>query len=117
MIAQCERGIYVTRLAGVTVVDRPSGTMSGVTRDGCFLVKDGKIAQPVINFRFYQSPVVSFNNVLALGVPQRVSFGFTPAGGGGGRFDEALQAWPQPPVIVPPMMVQDFNFVALVDAI
>jgi predicted Zn-dependent protease len=118
MIATCERGIYVNRLSGVMVADRPSGTMSGVTRDGCFLIKNGKIDKPVINFRIYQSPVLSFNNVLAMGEPKRVSFGFSPPpGGAGGRFDEALGAWPKPPVIAPPMMVHDFNFSALADAI
>jgi predicted Zn-dependent protease len=118
MIANCERGIYVNRLSGVTVVDRNSGSMAGVTRDGCFLIKEGKIAHPVINFRFYQSPVLSFNNLLDLGVPRRVAFGFSPpVGSAGSRFDEALHAWPKPPVIVPPMMVHDFNFAALADAI
>jgi predicted Zn-dependent protease len=117
MIATCERGIYVHRFSSVIIVDKHSGTMSGVTRDGCFLIKDGKIAQPIINFRFYQSPVLAFNNVLALGVPQRVSFGFAPPARGSGRFNEALGTWPRPPMVLPPMMVHDFNFAALVDAV
>jgi predicted Zn-dependent protease len=118
MIATCDRGIYVNRFSGVSVVDKQSGTMAGVTRDGCFLIKDGKIAQPVVNFRFYQSPILAFNNVLALGVPERVSFGFTPpVGRPNSRFDEALSTWPRPPVVVPPMMIHDFNFSSLSDAV
>jgi predicted Zn-dependent protease len=117
MIAQCERGIYVHRLSGVTVVDRSSGTMSGVTRDGCFLIEHGKIAKPVINFRILQSPVAAFNNLLEIGVPRRVAFGFASPGGGGGRYDAVLRSWPKPPVVVPPMMVHDFNFAGLVDAV
>jgi predicted Zn-dependent protease len=118
MIAQCERGIYVTQVSGISLPDRHSGTLEGVTRDGCFLIKEGKIHSPVINFRFLQSPILSFNNVEALGVPQRVSFGFAPRGGHrGGRNSSAMLDWPRSPMIVPPMMVRDFNFVALVDAI
>jgi len=116
MIATCDRGIYVNRFSGVEVVDGPSGSMTGTTRDGCFFIKDGKIKTPVTNFRIYQSPFLSLNNVMALGVPQRVAFGFMPPHGGG-HFGEAVDRWPLDPVIVPPLMVHDFNFSALCDAI
>jgi hypothetical protein len=117
MIATCERGIYVNRLSGVRIVDNSSGTMSGVTRDGCFLIKDGKIAQPIINFQFYQSPMFSFNNIETLGVPHRVAFGFAPNRRTLSRPANLLAEWPRPPVIVPPMKVQNFNFASLVDAV
>jgi predicted Zn-dependent protease len=117
MIATCERGIYVNRLSGVRIVDSPSGAMAGVTRDGCFLIKDGKIAHPIINLQFYQSPMFSFNNIEALGVPRRVAFGFAPNQRTLSRPANLLAEWPRPPVIVPPMKVHDFNFSALVDAV
>jgi predicted Zn-dependent protease len=106
MIAQCERGVYVHRFTSIHVVDGWSGMMDGFTRDGCLLIMDGKIKKPVKDFRFYESPVLAFNRVLALGTPRRVSFGFTPRDPG----------WPSSPVIAPPMMIRDFNFSALADS-
>jgi len=106
MIAQCERGIYVHRLATINVVDGWSGTMEGFTRNGCLLIQNGKIKHPVTDFRFYESPFLSFNRVLALGAPRRVAFGFTP---------RDSEQWPYAPVIAPPLMVRDFNFSALAD--
>jgi len=106
MIANCERGIYVHRLATITITDPWSGTMEGFTRDGCLLIMDGKIKRPVKDFRFYESPFLAFNRVLALGTPRRIAFGFTPPNG---------EQWPYPPVIAPPMLVRDFNFSALAD--
>jgi predicted Zn-dependent protease len=112
MIANCEEGIYVPRFSDVFVVDRPSGMMSGVTRDGCFLIKHGKIDRPVKNFWFLDSPFFAFNKMEMIGTPERVAFGYNtpPTGQAPGR-------WPRLPVIVPPMMIQDFNFSALADAV
>jgi len=106
MIAQCERGIYVHRFSTINTVDDWSGTMEGFTRDGCLLIQNGKITHPITDFRFYESPFLAFNRVIALGPPQRVAFGFTPR-------DESQ--WPWAPVIVPPLMIRDFNFSALAD--
>jgi predicted Zn-dependent protease len=106
MIAQCERGIYVHRFSTIQDVDRWSATMEGFTRGGCLLIEHGKITHPVKDFRFYDSPVLAFNRVLALGPPQRVAFGFTPRDG---------DKWPYAPVIAPPLMIRDFNFSALAD--
>jgi len=116
MIANCERGIYVNRFSGVDVVHAPSAAMSGTTRDGCFLIKNGKIATPVTNFRFYESPFFAFNKIRALGVPERVAFGFQ-AFNRDRAWGDATDGWPHPPVIVPPMMVEDFNFAAMSDAV
>jgi len=106
MIAQCERGIYVHRFATIRMVDLWSGTMEGFTRDGCLLIQNGKITHPVTDFRFYESPFLSFNRVMALGTPRRVAFGFTLRDG---------EQWPHAPVVAPPLMVRDFNFSALAD--
>jgi len=114
MIAQCERGLYVHRLSGVDVVDPASASMTGTTRDGCFLIKQGKIATPVTNLRFYQSPALAFNRVLALGAPERASFGLTPPSLGN---RDTWGTWPHAPIIVPPMMVEDFNFSSMTDAV
>jgi len=110
MIAQCERGVYVHRLASINLVDGWSGTMEGFTRDGCLWIEQGKIKHPVKDFRFYESPFLAFNRVIALGTPQRIAFGFTPR-----LQDDPAHRWPYAPVIAPPLMVRDFNFSALAD--
>jgi predicted Zn-dependent protease len=116
MIANCQRGIYVHRLSGVRLVDPFSGAMVGVTRDGCFLIKNGKIETPVMNFRFFESPFIAFNKILALGVPERVAFGMQS--GIGTEYDGwSRPPWPLSPVIVPPLMIRDFNFSASSDAV
>jgi predicted Zn-dependent protease len=114
MIAQCEEGIFVNRLSGVEVVDYRTGLVSGVTRDGCFLIKHGKIQKAVKNFRFLDSPFFFLNKLEAIGESIRVALGFIlPT-----RFEQPEKFhWPLPPLIVPPVMVRDFNFSALVDAV
>jgi predicted Zn-dependent protease len=90
-----------------------SGLMTGVTRDGCFLIKDGKIAKPVKNFRFTESPFLAFNKVEMIGEPERVAFGYDVPR----EHTDGPTRWPHLPIIVPPMMIQDFNFTALSDAV
>jgi predicted Zn-dependent protease len=116
MIAQCQEGIYVNRFSDVQLLDPKTGMMTGVTRDGCFLIKDGKIDRPVKNFRFTDSPWFFLNRIEALGVPGRAAFGYLPPMGGA-TYEGSPDSWPRRPMIVPPMMVQDFNFTALADAV
>jgi predicted Zn-dependent protease len=110
MIANCTEGVYVNRFSSVRVNDGKTCLTTGVTRDGCFFIKNGKLTKAVKNFSILESPHYFLNKIMALGVPQRVAFGYTPP-----RRDE--ESWPLPPVIVPPMMVRDFNFNALIDAV
>ena len=106
MVAGCTHGILVNRLSGVEVVDWRSGLMTGFTRDGCFLVRSGRIEKSVKNFRFTASPFLALNNLEAIGTSQRAALGHMDT-------DE----WPLGPVIVPPIMVRDFQFMALTDAV
>jgi predicted Zn-dependent protease len=118
MIAQCERGIYVNRLSEVDIVDFPSGTMQGTTRDGCFFIQNGKIHSAAANFRFYESPFLKFNNVIALGPSERVAFGFPPLMVHRNySASMAANMWPTAPIVAPSMMVRDFNFSSLSDAV
>jgi len=107
MIANCAEGVYVHRFSNVDFVDTRSGLMTGVTRDGCFYVKHGKIDKPIKNFRFLDSPIFAFNRIEMIGTSERVAFGAK-------SFSRRI---PRLPVIVPPMMVGDFNFSALADAV
>jgi len=45
-------GIYVTRLHYLSVVSPHEGVITGMTRDGTFRIRDGKIAEPLVNLRF-----------------------------------------------------------------
>jgi predicted Zn-dependent protease len=98
MIATTKRGFRVTRFSNVGVLDPNSLLCSGYTRDGLWLIENGKISKPVKNFRFTESPLFMLNNVDALGVPQRVFH-------------------PSAPAIVPPIKARDFSFTSLSEAI
>lgn len=97
MIATTNRGLFVTRLSNVQLLDEASILLSGFTRDGVWLIENGRITKPVKNFRFIESTLGALNNVLQLGVPQRV---FSPGA----------------PAVVPPLKIRDFNFVSLTTA-
>ena len=55
MIASTERGLLVTRFHYTNIVHPVESTITGMTRDGTFLIEDGTIAHPVKNLRFTQS--------------------------------------------------------------
>jgi predicted Zn-dependent protease len=107
MIASCQDGIYVNRLTNVELTDYRSGMLGGLTHDGCFLIRKGKIDRAVKNFRFSAGPFYVLNALEAVGVSERTTLGATP---------QKLH-WPNPPIIAPPVMVRDFNFSGLADAV
>ena len=102
MIATTKRGLLVTRFDQIVKLDSRSVLLRGYTRDGLWLVENGKISKPVKNLVFTESVLFALNNVEQLGVPQRVYHG-------GMRRPV--------PAIVPPMKVRDFSFTALSDAV
>ncbi len=112
MILSTKRGLFVTRLSGMTLVDTRSLLMSGVTRDGLWLIEEGKIVKAVRNFRFLESPLYALSNIEEIGQAERVFhprqpstfMGFTP---------QMLLSQ----VIVPSLKVRDFSFTSTIDAI
>ncbi|MTD43955.1 hypothetical protein GKE82_06470 [Conexibacter sp. W3-3-2] len=64
LIAGVERGLYVTRLWYLNVVHERSTTLTGTTRDGTFLIEDGRLTKPVRDVRFTDA---------ALGILERTS--------------------------------------------
>jgi predicted Zn-dependent protease len=78
LVAGLERGLLVTRLWYIRPVEPQTATVTGLTRDGVFLVEKGKIVGPVNNFRFNQSVTQMFADAEAWGAPVRV----TGEGGG-----------------------------------
>jgi predicted Zn-dependent protease len=55
LVAAVERGIYVTRFWYVNVVREKQTLLTGMTRDGTFLIEDGRISRPVRDVRFTDS--------------------------------------------------------------
>jgi predicted Zn-dependent protease len=92
MIASTERGVLVTRLWYIREVDPYEKIVTGMTRDGTFLVENGKIQCGIRNFRFNESLISLLSNVEAMGVPVRAC--------GEESFD----------MVVPAMKVREFNF-------
>jgi predicted Zn-dependent protease len=103
MIKSTQRGLLVTRFWYLRPVDQRTILYTGLTRDGTFLIENGKITKPVKNLRFNDSPIFMLNNLEAMGVPERVS---ASEGGDPGQA-----------IMVPPIKVRDFNFTSLSDAV
>jgi PmbA protein len=92
MIASTERGVLVTRLWYIREVDPYEKIVTGMTRDGTFLVENGRLKQGVRNFRFNESLIHMLSNVEAMSAPLRSC--------GEESFD----------MVVPAMKIRDFNF-------
>ena len=103
LVASTERGILVTRFWYIRGVDPRTILFTGLTRDGTFLIENGKVTRPVKNLRYNESPIFMLNNLMDMGRPERVSA--SESGGPG-------QA-----IIVPPLKCRDFNFTSTSDAI
>jgi PmbA protein len=92
MIASTERGILITRLWYIREVEPFEKMLTGMTRDGTFLVENGRVQAGVRNFRFNESLIHMLSNVEAMSQPVRSC--------GEESFD----------MVVPAMKVRDFNF-------
>jgi predicted Zn-dependent protease len=92
MVRSTERGILVTRLWYIREVDPYEKILTGMTRDGTFLVENGKISGGIRNFRFNQSMIEMLSNVEMLGEAVRA------AG------EESFE------MVVPAMKVREFHF-------
>ena len=95
MVTSTQRGILVTRLWYIREVDPYEKILTGMTRDGTFLIENGKLQGGVRNFRFNQSLIDMLQNVEMLSGSVRAS--------GEESFD----------MVVPAMKVNSFNFTEL----
>lgn len=94
LIASTARGILVTRAWYVRYVNPRTLEVTGMTRDGTFLIENGKISHPVKNLRFNQSLPTMLNNVVAVSKAQRC----------GGS-------------VIPGCKVENFHFSSITDSI
>ncbi len=67
MIRSTQRGVLVTRFHYSNVVNPMESSITGMTRDGTFLIEQGEIVGPVMNFRFTQSIIDALLNVSLVG--------------------------------------------------
>jgi predicted Zn-dependent protease len=67
MIAGTDRGLYVTRFWYTRTVHPRDAVITGMTRDGTFLIEDGELTSPVRNLRFTQSYVEALEGAEAVG--------------------------------------------------
>jgi predicted Zn-dependent protease len=72
LAAPIERGIYVTRFWYVNVVDPKRTLLTGMSRDGTFLIEDGRIAGPVRDVRFTDEVLRILSATEALGARPRL---------------------------------------------
>lgn len=112
MIETTKRGLIVTRMSHVQQVDQESVLYTGVTRDGLWLIENGKITKAVRNFRWTESPLFVFNNVEEIGKAVPI---FNPTFIRNVlkvRFADSLNN-----IVVPACKINDFSFTSTIDAI
>ena len=73
LIASVDRGLLVTRLWYIRVVQPKTWQLTGLTRDGVFLIEKGKVTDPVTNFRWNESPAEVLQRTTKLTQPMRVT--------------------------------------------
>ena len=94
LVAGCARGLLVTRFWYIRPTNPQTFQLTGLTRDGVWLIEEGKRVGPVNNLRFNDSPANVFKNAEALSAP-------VPAGG----------------MVLPAIRARDFTFSSKSDAV
>jgi predicted Zn-dependent protease len=95
MVARTENGLLLTCLWYIRPVDPATLLMTGLTRDGVYVIKDGSVIGAANNFRFNESPVDLLVRATEVGTPVRSL---------GREFGEYLNR-----TIMPPLRIPDFN--------
>ncbi len=95
MIAATERGLLLTCLWYIREVEPQTLLLTGLTRDGVYLVENGRVSGAVNNFRFNESPVDLLGRISKAGASTP-----TLPREWGDYFARAS---------MPPLLVQDFN--------
>jgi predicted Zn-dependent protease len=99
LIRSVDRGLLITRLWYIRVVQPQTWQLTGLSRDGVFLIEKGKVTDPVTNFRWNESPAEVLQRTTKLGRPVRVTGGETGS------------------QMVPALITTDFNFTSISDAV
>jgi len=99
LVASVDRGLLVTRLWYIRVVQPKTWQLTGLTRDGVFLIEKGKITDPIVNFRWNQSPAEVLQRTTKLTQPIRVTNDETGSN------------------MAPALITTDFNLTSVSDAV
>ena len=78
LVSSVDRGILIRRFWYIRFVDQKTMKLTGMTRDGVFLVENGKIVKPLKDFRWNWRPLELFSNILRIGAQQRKGAGLIP---------------------------------------
>ena len=92
-----ERGLWVTRFNYVNVVKSDRAILTGLTKDGTFLIENGEVTRPVKNLRFTQGVLDAWTGLQALGAERRLTEGWGGA------------------ILVPAMRLERFRFTGVSD--
>jgi predicted Zn-dependent protease len=95
VIAGCKRGILLTRLWYIRSLDPRTVLQTGLTRDGTFLIENGRISRALKNFRWNESPLLMMNRLEELSRPEPTA----------------------PGRMMPALRVRDFDFTSASDAV
>ncbi|HTU38198.1 MAG TPA: metallopeptidase TldD-related protein [Acidimicrobiales bacterium] len=95
MVARTERGLLLTCLWYIREVDPSTLLLTGLTRDGVYVIENGAIVGAANNFRFNESPVDLLARATEVGTPVRSL---------GREFGEYLNR-----TITPPLRIPDYN--------
>ena len=95
LIAGCERGILVTHFFYIRALDPRTVLQTGLTRDGAFLIEQGKVTRALKNFRWNESPLLMLNRLEEIGKPEPTAAGR----------------------MMPALRIKNFNFTSLSDAV
>ena len=101
LIESTKRGVLVTSLWYIRSLDPRTLLYTGLTRDGVFLIENGKIKHPVKNFRWNDSPIAVLKNIEAMTEAVRI-----PA-----RGDRSTTN------VVPGLKIKEFTFSSVSDAV
>lgn len=99
MIASTDKGLIISRFWYIRATDPRTASVTGLTRDGIWMIEKGKITTPVRNFRFNQSVIqmLAPGNVEMIGAPERVGDGNA--------------------ALLPALKLKAFNFTSASDAV
>jgi predicted Zn-dependent protease len=100
LIRSTKRGVLISRFWYIRTLNPMLLLLTGLTRDGVFLIENGKVRHPVNNFRFNESPVTALRNIEMISRPTRAVGG-----------EMGFSAY------VPALKVKGFNFASVSDAV
>lgn len=99
LIKTVERGLLVTHFWYIRFVNTQTQQYTGLTRDGLFLIENGQVTEPVMNFRFNDGPLHLLENTVRVGKAVRM------------RGLEGAS------MVAPPLVAKNFSFTSISDAV